>query len=197
MPSPAAARFFRVCQKGEALTSAALRLGHRSADRQVLLHASLATIVAAWDQYVRTICQDFFSVTGRLADAGFQNLHATLSLQYQQKEKKFNTPNFENSRNLIVECTGFDPYTHWSWKNRRWPVARVQTFLNEVLKVRHSFAHGGTMPSYTWNVDVSGNPNLNKKAVTDIQALLQTLVKNTDKGLSLFLKATFIVSPPW
>lgn len=197
MPSAAAGQYKQLLGRSLVFRKQAARLSKTSSNRQILLHASLATSVAAWDQYVRLICSEVLAAIYRPGDSGYQSLHTRMLLQLDNRLLKFNTPNFENSRNLLLESTGFDPYPHWTWPKRGWPVVAVQDRLNEILKVRHSFAHGSTMPKYLWNTDPLGNVALSGPTIIGVSGLLSNLVNATDKGFKIHLVTTFGVKTGW
>lgn len=64
-------------------------------------------------------------------------------------------------------------------------------FLNEILKVRHSFAHGFEIPAYQWTTTPLGKHQLNDAALHRIERFLLHLVTATDKGLSNYGKSNY------
>ncbi len=109
----------------------------------------------------------------------------------------FNTPNFENARNLIIHCTGFDPYNWWSWPTRGLPVIWVTERLGQILKVRHAFAHGFDVPPYPWTQSTTGSVRLTSNAVDDVEALLRNLVRRTDQGMRAHAFGTYGTALNW
>ncbi len=197
MSSAAAGSYRQLFLRSIVFRQHAARLRGKSDTRQLLLHASLATSVAAWDQYVRLICMEALSKVNRSADVGYQTLHLRALAQLDIRLSKFNTPNFDNSRNLILETIGFDTYNYWSWSKRAWPVVAVRNRLNEILKVRHSFAHGSQIPKYSWNTDSMGNVLLSSKCIRETSAFLNHLAKSTDRELRKYIEMTFDVRRVW
>jgi hypothetical protein len=164
---------------------------------QSLYHAALASAVAAWNAYLKEIIREFFgSIATPLVPTSL-TLHSIASSAADQIISRLNTPNWENSRNALVQGTGYDPYTDWQWPRRKMGVHQVQAYLNQILQVRHSFAHGFDLPSYTWTLSPSGRTRLTSRAVEDVEALMCHLVKATDKGLENYITLNFGVSVFW
>ncbi|MEH2169888.1 MAG: hypothetical protein V7K41_25205 [Nostoc sp.] len=90
--------------------------------------------------------------------------------------KQFNTPNADNSRNLLFQYTGYDPINDWVWSKRSMNALVTRQMLNDILQVRHSFAHGFPIPAFSWTQTPTGKVRLTAKAIKDVDALLQYLV---------------------
>ncbi|MUZ71202.1 hypothetical protein GOZ90_00805 [Agrobacterium vitis] len=146
-------------------------------------HAALAKYVAGWDSYLNQVIFEFVQ---RLADPAFTDylsLHSIVAPIVDQKLKKFNTPNWENSRELLISCTGYDPISDWTWRKAQLNRQQSQDFLNGILKVRHSFAHGFAIPTFPWTQTPSGRIQLSDQALLRIERFLIHLVSATDTGL--------------
>jgi hypothetical protein len=172
-----------------------LRVGRFANDstpnRQILYHASLALNVAAWDAYLNDIISEFFFLVSNPIQQPFGAM-TTLTRQFADRAvKKFNTPNFDNSRELLMSCTGYDPYADWTWPQKSLSVLQVKELLNQILKVRHSFAHGFAMPTFSWTQSNSGKVRLTNASVAHTAALLRHLIVCTDRGLSAHISATY------
>ena len=164
---------------------------------QTYYHAALAANVATWDAYLNNVVVEFFRAISNPLDTKFHSVHA-ISEQFARRTlNRFNTPNFENSRELLVQCTGYDPYADWHWSRRGWNVLQVKTRLNEIIRVRHSFAHGFSIPTYVWTRNAAGKARLTSTVVDDAEALLRTLVRITDRALSNYILITFSLDPQW
>ena len=66
----------------------------------------------------------------------------------------------------------------------------------DILKVRHSFAHGFGMPSFGWNTNGSTARLTNRIVQREVVALFNNLVKRTDRGLKHHLEGAGI-GVPW
>lgn len=199
MPSRAALAFFQALERSAKLrqTPYLLRIRIQDVEKQTYFHASLAASVAAWDAYLNNIVREYYSIISKPLKTDYHYLHSIGMGLAERSLEKFNTPNFENSRNLLVTCTGYDPYPDWVWRQRHWTILRVQERLNQILKVRHSFAHGFSMPSYEWTRASSGKVRLTEASTKDVELLVKHLVKKTDYGLKKYISSSYAVSIPW
>lgn len=197
MPSTSLARANDQLSSARYLCRAATDNSTTYGERQILYHASLAASVASWNNYIRMILREYYDSL-RLQNNKQLSQFSLFARNMLDKElEKFNTPNFENSRNLIFITTGFDSFSYWNWAGRKMSSVQINSYLNEILKVRHSFAHGHAMPSYSWTQGKHGAPRLTKVATVQINDLIKHLCKLTDKELSRFLSHTFGAAPPW
>ncbi len=165
--------------------------------RYILLNASITINVAAWDSYLNNIIREFINKTSDPADNNFSNIHALLENNVGILLKKFNTPNSENARNILLRCTGYDPLPDWTWPQKGLSGLQVRELLNEILKVRHSFAHGFTMPHYSWNTDAHGNEYLSCSTLVFIESFFKNISKKTDDGLKNYLADNFSIANSW
>lgn len=165
--------------------------------KQVFLHSYLTGIVAAWDTYIKSIIKEYLSLITQPSDLRYNAIFSLLSKYALTSVDKLNTPNFENTRNILISTTGYDPINDSIWAIRNFNAIDTRERLNEILKVRHSFAHGFSMPSYSWNRSSSGQVRLTTIAVDDCKALLAFLVKQYDKGLRNNLRLVHGIDPGW
>ncbi len=159
MPSPAAIKYFNNIQNAEILRKGVNDPRFKPISRvkkQIYYHASLAASVATWDAYINNIVRDFFEVTFDPSISKFHSLHTVAKSIAEKALKKFNTPNWENTRNLLFQHTGYDPINDWIWLNHNMGVQQVKERLNQILKVRHSFAHGFAVPAFSWTQTNAG-----------------------------------------
>lgn len=200
MPSPAALKYTAAAGRMQVLHKAATdrRLRPILPDEiQVYYQAALAAYVAIWDAYINNLVRDFYDV---IADALNPGFHAVYTIAQQAAERdldRFNTPNWENTRNLLVRCTGYDPINDWVWTRGRMSGLQVHNRLNEILHVRHSFAHGFNIPTYDWTQSPNGRIRLTSKAIQKTKAFFRNLVKVTDRGMKAHIESTYEINSIW
>ena len=200
MPSLAAQECARAFQRAIFLRTVPRKVGsltNQPENLQTYYHASLAMSVAAWDAYLKNIVTEFYNTVANPVDIPFYSMHIIARIFAHRARARFNTPNFENSREWIVTCTGYDPYSDWGWKPRKLGPLEVRELLNQILQVRHSFAHGFPIPPYSWTHSSSGRVRLTSAGVTVAEALLKYLIAATDKGLRAHIQIAFNLAIQW
>ncbi len=158
---------------------------------RILLHASLAGYVASWEAYLEWLVREFFQITADPLTTNFHAIHSLLRDHSTESLNQFNTPHADNARNLLIEYTGFDPYPVWIWPARHLNGVQVRERLAEILKVRHSFAHGFAMPSYTWNTSTTGQARLTWDILSMTEKFFSNLVRRTDVGMRAHVQTTY------
>lgn len=194
MPSPASTRYAARRLDVARLVSAARRA--LNDDKRVVRHACLAAIVAAWESYIEDLLTEALAEIAGGATANQQRTAALLADLAATARKRFNTPNAENARELLAKHTGFDCLPSWVMPRRRMVGIAVRARLNEVVEVRHAFAHGFPMPTYSWNIGPRG-PMLSLGTIRWVDAFIADLVARTDRGMADHLKSTFGVAIGW
>lgn len=193
MPSPSALKFRDAMERASTLarlsTDKRLRPLSREHSR-FFLHAALAASVAAWEAYSEGLVADFYREIFDVA-TGFARLHAIAKARAEKSRTKFNTPNSEQTRELLLDCTGYDPINEWTWPARNMTGPLVRERLNEIVRVRHSFAHGLAMPSFSWNVTPGGSARLDRAGLNMIEAFFKNIVTCTDTGMSNYIRTNF------
>ena len=202
MASPASSKYVTAAGRIQTLREAATdgRLPRKLQDeKQVYYHAALAAYVAAWDAYINNLVRDFYDTIDNPSSQGFQAIYEISRRATDRALKRFNSPNWENTRSLLEQYTGYDPpgLGHWVWARRRMVSAQVQVRLNEILRVRHSFAHGFAMPAYDWTQSPSGRVRLTSKAIRETEAFFRNLVNVTDIGMKVHIWLTYGVASDW
>ncbi|WP_340117908.1 hypothetical protein [Pelagibius sp. 7325] len=161
------------------------------------LHASLAAYVASWDSYLNNVVREFCAGIRKPLDPEYSQVHGSLEVFVERSLKRFNTPNSNNSRVLLVDCTGYDPINDWKWPKAGLNATEARDFLDQILKVRHSFAHGFAIPSYDWTTTPSGDRRLDARSLKRIDAFLMHLAKATDMGLAEYARGVYPSAGIW
>jgi hypothetical protein len=200
VPSPAALKYKNLSNTGRTLRETATdsRLHPISRSQtQVYYHSALAAFVAAWDAYINELVRNFFTATANPLDPKFHAVHAIARDTAERALDRFNTPNSENTRKLLIENTGYDPIADWLWSARSMSGLAVRQRLNEILRVRHSFAHGFAIPAYSWTQTPTGKVRLTAKAIDDVDSFFRHLVAVTDLGMKQHIQTIYGIVVPW
>jgi hypothetical protein len=166
-------------------------------DARLFLHIALAIYVAGWEAYVERLIGSFFAEILDTQIGKFVALHTALSGLAATAAERFNTPNSDNTRNLLLQYTGYDPINDWVWPRRRMSGLQVRERLDQTLKVRHSFAHAFSMPSYSWNTSETGDVRLTVGSIRDTEAFFDNLITQTDMGMSRHIKGNYNSNLNW
>ena len=200
MSSPAALKYMTSANRIQTLRKTATdkRLRPMSHDEiQVYYHAALTAYVAAWNAYTNNLVREFYNL---ISDPSNQIFDAVYSIAHQAAGnalRRFNTPNWENTRDILVQYTGYDPIGDWGGSQPNMNLEQVKQRLAEILNVRHSFAHGSDMRAYVWTQSPSGRVRLTSKAIRETEAFFKNLVKVTDKGMKEHIELTYGLASIW
>jgi hypothetical protein len=196
MPSAAAINY-----KALAVTASVVLKADRTSltrkEVQAVYGAAFVAQVAAWNTYIAGLIPCFYQEVADPRVPAFHAMHTLANAAASFQLGRFYTPNAENTRNLIVYCTGYDPFTDWQWPARGMSALAVRLRLNEILKVRHSLAHGFSMPGYAWTQAASGEVRLTIVVLAWTRVFLTHLVKATDAGLRNHVHTVYGVKPAW
>lgn len=200
MPSRARSSFILAKRKAARLLDTATdrRLRPLSySEMEPGLHAALAAYVSAWEAYVEGISLEILDEIGLASNPRLNLVLAILKTEAQTATGKFNTPNFENSRTHIYRFTGFDPYNFMFANRAGLNVQQTQTRLNEILRVRHAFAHGFSIPNLSWITRYGIQARLSKKNVRETESIVTDLVGSIDKAAAAHLNSVFGIVVNW
>jgi hypothetical protein len=112
-----------------------------------LLQAAIAQAVGCWEGYIEGVLPEFISKTRVQAHRKAWTLIVQFESLVDKLTKDLNTPNWEKCRELVLNVTGMDPYSSWVWAPRYTNQTDTKSFFDGILTVRHSFAHGFTVPT--------------------------------------------------
>ena len=200
MSSPAALKYMTSANRIQTLRKTATdkRLRPMSHDEiQVYYHAALTAYVAAWNAYTNNLVREFYNL---ISDPSNQIFDAVYSIAHQAAGnalRRFNTPNWENTRDILVQYTGYDPIGDWGGSQPNMNLEQVKQRLAEILNVRHSFAHGSDMRAYVWTQSPSGRVRLTSKAILETATFFKNLVKVTDSGMKVHIESVYGLANIW
>ena len=158
------------------------------------LHAALASYVSAWEVYVENSTTEFVQKLQASLTTEGSAVATILLAEASMAKSKFNTPNYENSRDLFLRFTGVDTYPVMASHRLALSGPQTRDRLNEILKVRHSFAHGAPIPAYAWLKRYGTTNRLTKTAVQMVETLITDLVRQVDAALERQLQQVFHLS---
>ncbi|MEY4977839.1 MAG: hypothetical protein RLZZ352_109 [Pseudomonadota bacterium] len=118
---------------------------------QTCLKAAIASAVGCWEGYLEAALREFVSRTRVLAHRRSWTLIAQFESIVDKLAADLNTPNWEKTRDLLITVSGMDPYASWVWLPKFSNPNDTKIFFDGILKVRHAFAHGFSVP-----LDVQG-----------------------------------------
>jgi hypothetical protein len=194
MPSPAAHAYIRGVKRAHTLRDVTIDVRLRplpSEDVQTFAHAYLTSLVAVWDAYLKELARNFYQETAMPLRVDYHAIHEVARMAGERAMERFNTPNWENARNFLIATTGYDPISDWTWPRRGMGVQDGKERLNQILRVRHSFAHGFAIPSYSWTTSKRGRVRLTVEVLRDTEAFFNNLVRKTDSGLQRHIETTY------
>lgn len=201
MPSRSALAFHDARNRARLLISAASFPPERAFakdHKEACLHAAWAMLVAAWEAYLERVVGEVHQAISEPSGANYSAVLSLLRAIAESDLKKFNTPNSDNSRRLLVAFTGYDPINDWNFPKLGLGGPQTRTRLDEVLRVRHSFAHGASIPiDINWINSRGFRGVLNVRVVREVDGFISYLVSATEVGLKKHLASVFGVSVSW
>ncbi len=200
MKSPAALKYVSATEHIKILRKAGTdtRLRPMLHDEiQVFYHAALTAYVAAWNAYINNLVDEFYDLISDPANQIFDAVYTIAQQAAENALTRFNTPNWENTRDILRRYTGYDPINDWGSSQRNMNLEQIRERLTEILKVRHSFAHGSDTPAYVWTQSPSGQVRLTSKAIQETATFFKNLVKVTDRGMKEHIELTYGLTGFW
>ncbi|MDQ7809682.1 HEPN domain-containing protein [Amycolatopsis sp. A133] len=159
--------------------------------------ACLAAHVAAWETYLENVVKDFLTLVADPLDVRYSAVIDLLAPKIDSELKRFNTPKYGNARDLIYTSTGYDPINDWNWPSRGMGGPAVKNLVDEIVTVRHHFAHGAPMRAYSWNTNKTGQARLTDDCLNLVRGIFSHLAGVTDRNLSGHIKATYSIGKVW
>jgi lambda repressor-like predicted transcriptional regulator len=153
---------------------------------QCVLCASIAQAVGSWEGFVEGVLPEFVSKTRIQAHRKAWTLIVQFESLVNKLASDLNTPNWDKSRELILNITGMDPYSSWIWSPRYTNQTDTKAFFDGILNVRHSFAHGFAVPRDVPGLSVPGE--LDSAYVDAAISCLEFFAERTDTLLEHELK---------
>lgn len=200
MSSPAALKYTAAIGHIRTLRNAAtqMRLQPMSQNEvQVFYHAALTAYVAAWNTYISNLVFDFYDVIADPLNPKFDAIHTLTKKSAENALRRFHTPNWNYTQELLDRYTGYDPISDWSGSQPNLNIHQVRERLGEILNVRHSFAHGSDMPAYIWTQSPGGQIGLTSNAIQETGVFFKNLVKVTDRGMKEHIELTYGLTGFW
>ncbi|MFT8806201.1 MAG: HEPN domain-containing protein [Acetobacter aceti] len=185
-----------------------LRSGRgRRYEQDALYKAGVVMIVACWQAYIENITQEALNIIERSINNP-QALPPTWAVQiFNSKKseirnaiKKFNTPDDVRVRDLLSNSFDFNPWLNWAWRSgpRQWTEKQTRSRTNQWLQVRHSVAHGFSLPSdIPWIQGNNNVPRLTLNLLEECKKHFVFLANKTDSGFQTHLIARYLIANPW
>jgi len=166
-------------------------------ERQTIYGSSIVILVAAWNAYINNLIRAFYKLCSNPQDRKYDSILTIANQNSESLMGRFNNPNSNNTHNILMQCTGYDPWNDWQWTTKNMDGKTIRNRLDEIIKIRHSIAHGFSMPKFQWNVDISGRPRLTSKLVNWNRLFFNNLVTITDNGLKDHIINEIGIRKPW
>lgn len=114
---------------------------------QTVRKAAIAFAVGCWEGYIEAAIREFVSKVRVQTNRKSWSLIAQFEVMVDKKASSLNTPNWEQTRNFLIEVTGMDPYSSWVWAPTFSNQIDTKSFFDGIMSVRHAFAHGFSIPA--------------------------------------------------
>lgn len=131
---------------------------------QECMKAAIANIVGCWEGYVENVLREFVAKTRVHAHRRAWSLISQFEVMVDKAAKDLNTPNWDKTRELLMQITGIDPFSSWVWAPKFSSPQDTKEYLDGILNVRHAFAHGFAIPA---DIKGLGTPGILDPAYVD------------------------------
>lgn len=186
-----------------------LQTGKGRRHQQDAIHrAGVVMVVAAWQAYIEKIIPEVLDAI----EAGINDqtavppaphwAHLSFKLRRAAIEtqiRRFNTPNADNTRKLLQDAIGFDPWPSWTWRHprRNWDEKATRDRTDDWVRVRHTIAHGTDLPNFQFLQGNNGAPRLTLKLLKECLKHFKHVASKTDDALRGFLVKNYGMAAPW
>ncbi len=123
---------------------------------EVCFKAAVALAVGCWEGYIEAAVREFVPKVRVQAHRNIWTLIAQFELMVDKRVSALNTPSSDNTRTMLIEVTGMDPYVGWIWSPKYSNQTETKAFFDGVVSVRHAFAHGFDVPAGVPGLAVAG-----------------------------------------
>lgn len=179
----------------------------RRHEQDALHRAGVVLTVASWQAYIEKVITEALDViNAEMRDPITASPSwAIHTFQLRRAEilnavKKFNTPDDVRVRDLFQDSFGFSPWASWEWRQgrRQWTEKETRRRTNIWVLVRHSIAHGFSLPSdVEWLQGSNGQARLTLSLMEECRKHFVYLVQQTDNAFSDYLVAAHGIARPW
>jgi len=166
-------------------------------DSEPALHAALASLVSSWEAYIESVVLEAIDATLPSASPEVMFFALLHKAEATRAIAKFNTPNAENCRDLVLRYTGYDAFPEFSSPKLGLSALPARSRLNEILRVRHAFAHGFPIPRYVWTTRYRIENRLTKKSVNESVSLIDDFVSSLDQAIASHMRLSFPTANYW
>lgn len=109
------------------------------------LQAAIACSVGCWEGYIENALKEFVSKT-KLGIRRPWQLIAQFEYIVEKITAELNTPSWDKVRETMLTVAGIDPNPAWTFTPFFQNQQTTKDFFDGIMKVRHSFAHGFSVP---------------------------------------------------
>lgn len=192
MSSPSCLYFISDIKRSDNLILVASTIKEKSKIKikESILQAALSMQVSALENYFKKVISDYLGICYE-CDVDSLALHYNdlLLKRLSEYKKRVNSINSEKARDLLINFSGFDPWSDWVFIKFGSEILQntihVRNRLDEVVDIRHAFAHGVPMKEYSW---IKHKSMLTCADLRATNKFLCTLVEKTDRGFSRYIR---------
>lgn len=156
-----------------------------------LYEASIVLSVASWEGYLEGVTTYSIQVIRKRLKPKGKRVLSLLQNRVENDIKRFNTPNSENARSLLIDSFDYDPWPDWKWSRGGLSSLQMRQRMNDYLLIRHTIAHGAQLPPVSFLLDSSGSPRLTYTVCSKAVSFFKAVITATDAGLASHIDAHY------